>query len=130
MPRISSFMYCAIDDEGNNEMTTSINPDYIPGNYTFYSTFSIVDLKADRSYLLRLEFKDPNEEQVFITEDQKLESPVEDKVKKKHVGVLVNFEYKNVPLKQEGLYTTAVYVDNELIGDFTIPVYKGREDNE
>ncbi|PYH23807.1 hypothetical protein US8_01492 [Bacillus altitudinis] len=45
-------------------------------------------------------------------------------------GIKINFEYKNVPLEKEGLYITTVYSNNESLGSFAIPVFKGGDKNE
>lgn len=128
MPRISSFMYCTSDTNTQNEMLSYIKPDFIPGNYTFYAAFSIVDLYPEKTFLLRVEFRDPDDQIVFSTDDQKLEGPNKDG--KQHVGALINFTFKNVPLKKEGLYTTSVCVNDVSLGTFSIPVYKGSEEDE
>lgn len=110
-------------------MITFVEPDFIPGNYTFNADFSIVDLNPSETYTLRIDFKGPDDEVIFKTDDQQLQSPDETK-EKKRIGVLINFEFKNVPLKTEGLYKTSVYLDNVLLGTFAIPVMRGSDQNE
>ncbi|KAA0837379.1 MULTISPECIES: DUF6941 family protein [Bacillus] len=127
MPSISSFIYCYSNSE--KKMITFVEPDFIPGNFTFNADFSIVDLNPSQTYTLRIDFKGPEDEVIFKTDDQQIQSPDEAK-EKKRIGVLINFEFKNVPLKTEGLYKTSVYLDNVLLGTFAIPVMRGSDQNE
>ncbi|MGN7379195.1 hypothetical protein [Bacillus altitudinis] len=132
MPYISSFMYYKVDGEQNREILEFISPDFIPGNYSFNAYFPIVGFEVEEEYTLRLEFEDSYGTLLFSTGEQNLEKSKIDRQSpfENQWGLIIDFEYKNVPFKHEGLYVTKVYANNKKLGEFAIPVYRGGDIDE
>ncbi|HEO8419795.1 TPA: hypothetical protein VBX77_001768 [Yersinia enterocolitica] len=137
MPSISSFLYCdeAIFDETRakpeiGELIDVIQPDFIPGNFSFTVVFSLMGVSAHHD--LKVAFIDPESGAVLETDELPLEANVSGDLPDEAQGVFVVFELKNVPLEYEGIYTTYIFLDGEILGEYPIPVvkWKGVEFND
>ncbi|WP_144471439.1 hypothetical protein [Bacillus pumilus] len=111
-------------------MVKYLTPDYIPGNYSFDSDFTVVGFEVGVEYSLVIEFKGPDGDLIFRTGEEKIKNDNTDEGQENHWGIAINFEYKNVPMDKEGLYTTTVYSNNELLGTFAIPILRKGDKHE
>jgi len=133
MAKIKNFIYClnaTSDDKIANAMgiLLTINPDYMPGNFSFSIFFTIVDIKEDL-HNLKIEFLDPDGEEVIPAlkgeipykkkeEDNELDSD--------YSGVNISANLQNVNLKKNGKYKTVITFDGAKLNEYEILV-KGKK---
>ena len=99
-----------------NNILTALNPEYIPGLFSFSIIVIIVDLNRMEGHTCSVDLLDPSNESVIrmngnipILEDK---SNLPDEYK----GLNLSMELNNVNFKRSGLYTFKVSIDEEEIG--------------
>ena len=130
MEYISSFIYC---DNITIEMTQHgpvhrimnpiqvLNPIALPSNYSFAIACNIAGLELEAEYKLRIVFSGPDGEILKDTNDIPVKLPkVGDKEKKGFMQF--NLDFRNVVLRKADLYTTKVYINGKLFGEYKIDV--------
>ena len=134
MPRITSFMLC----EGINNISPSpgisipqlagpcnvIRPEFIPGNFTFGVAIGISGVDTTKQCRVRFEIKNPKEETVQTSLDAVLPGiPLDEGLPVEYQGFLLSFEVRNLAIPDAGVYKIFLFVDDELIGTESIPVF-------
>lgn len=141
---LNNFVYCLgtkteLPKAGDNPITSiiglvnSLNPDFVPGNFSFSIVFSILNLDKDKEYKVEIAFVDEDENELLRTESAVLDGNTAEKniynVPNEYFGYNIAVELRNVILEKDGLYKTIIYIDGEKYG--TYPVYvKGKRSGE
>lgn len=128
MPIISSFMYCDQFNVRNgqaqiNEPLNLINPGYLPGKYSFSVVFGMVGIDTEKNQYVKLRFED--EKGNVLIETSELEIGKEKgqaKLPKEYRGVMMSLDFRNIDLKEEGIHKTIITINDDVIGEFPIPV--------
>lgn len=136
MVRLTNFVYCA-DSRLSNEKNAvdALNilpvfkPSCFPGPYTFSIVFSLSGVDENNRSRIRIEFQQDfdtkeilfNSGEIIIPEFKK-DNLTESKI----TGINFRFEFKNIVFKENGLYTTKIYFNDELLGERMIPVEGGK----
>lgn len=133
MAKISDIIFClnAQNLEGvgvsANNILTSINPEYIPGLFSFSVVVTLLDIDASKSHKFSVSFIDPTGESVIelngevpIFEDNS-NLPLEYK------GLNLAMDWNNVNFKCSGMYSIKVEIDSVLAGEKNIFV-KGKNE--
>jgi hypothetical protein len=134
MPKISTFMYCEEAIGNGQKMQISgplqiITPLFVPGMFSFAVVFGILDVDLSTcSYSLQVKFLSPQKDEILIDSgvlqlDKQQQS--ENKLPPEMRGVMFNFDFRNVPFRQEGIYKTVILLNGEEIGEFPIQVKGG-----
>jgi len=97
-----------------------LSPFSIPSNYSFFTTLAIYEI--NESEIIKLMFKSPDGEIVYNTTDIPLSNIEHGNVPEKYRSVVFSFDIRNMHLKEEGIYTAEIFVDDVLIGAYKIPV--------
>lgn len=139
MPRISTFMYAERAEpnpQGQIQITNPlmvINPMFVPGMFSFTIIFGVVGIDNETDHTMQILFKGPNDEPPIINTNtiplpkgavpmvKELELPRE------HKGMMFNLDFRNVVFKSEGIYTSQVYIDGDLLGEYPIFVKAGEQ---
>lgn len=105
-----------------------IRPQFIPSGYSFAVAFSLLQIDPKKEHILSFKFRNPKGEYVLNAENINVakNSAFDDNLPKEAAGLMFNFNFRNVPLTEEGVYVGLVYVDDELIGEFPLHVYAQR----
>ncbi len=132
MACLKSFLYC----EGvNMEITPNgpkphlvgplitLSPMFIPGMFSF-SIFMHIgeeDIKGMKTFRVVFKKKD-SIEAIVDTGNQNLQSPEEKEITlpEEARGFMINMDFRNVVIKEEGLYVSEVYYNDEKIGESII----------
>ena len=110
-----------------NTILTALNPEYVPGLFTFSVLIFLLDLEPGKELNLSVSFIDPNGDNAAY-----IESPIQyegddSNIPQEHKGVNIGIDWKNVNLKVSGLYTLRVVVDGNTLSEKTIFV-KGKNE--
>lgn len=136
MPYISSFIYCDIirtEMTENGPQPQIIKPLQalalygIPGNFTFAISFTIAGIDVNKENLLRIQLLSPDEKAVFDTGDFNFRINQIDENEKPNTSMQFNFDLRNLVFQMEGIYSTNIFVDNEIIGTYKIEVIQRRQ---
>lgn len=133
MAKISDIIFCSnaqnIDGVGvsANNILTVINPEYVPGLFSFSVVVTTLDLDCSISHELFVEFLDPTDESVIeinvpvpVVEDNS-------NLPKEYKGLNLAMDWNNVNFKRSGVYKIKIRIDDELIGEKSIFV-KGKNE--
>ena len=134
MVYISSFTYC---DSIQTEMTPQgprnqivnplqvLAPIAVPGNYSFAIACNIAGFDAEQENSVKIQFIASSGQILNDTGEIKFRLPVEH-LKDNKLGVMqFNLDMRNLVLRETGLYSTKVFVNNEQIGEYKIQVIVG-----
>lgn len=134
MEYISSFTYC---DTIQTEITQNgprpqiVNPLQvlalvaIPGNYSFAISCNIAGFNITSKNIVRLEFVAPSGTVIYDTKDIELPISKENIKTEKPAAMQFNLDMRNLVIREPGLYTTKVSVNNKIIGEYKIEVIVG-----
>jgi len=130
---ISSFTYC---DSIETQMTPNgpafqivkplqiLAPIAIPGNYSFAISCSLSDISSSEGKTMTIVFSDPDGNEVAKVGNIRIEIPKEAS-NSKVASMQVNIDFRNLIISKEGVYKTSVILENDTIGEYRIPVFKG-----
>jgi hypothetical protein len=141
MPRISTFMYS--EGSGHEALPSGeqrlhvvqplhiFTPIFVPGTFSFSVVFGILDIDTDKDYNLRFTFESPVKTEELLIDTGLIHLPRTNDPKvmdlpKDMRGIMMNLGFQNVIFRNDGTYTSKVYFDNQILGEFPIKV-KGRE---
>jgi hypothetical protein len=134
MLKISSFMYCEqaqVDNEtGQLEISRplyGIVTESIPTRFSFSIVFAMVGLDPSEDHSLHLIFKSPDDENIIVTDRIPVGFNDREVVSEESHGINLSVDFRNVLLEKEGLYKTEIYINDDLVDYFPIPVMKGSE---
>lgn len=134
MAYISSFTYC---DSIQTEMTPKgprnkivnplqvLAPIAVPGNYSFAIACNIAGFDAAKENCIRIQFISSNNQLVNDTGDIRFQLPIDQIELDKPSVMQFNIDMRNLVLSEVGLYLTKVFVNDEQIGEYKIPVIIG-----
>ncbi len=139
MAYISSFTYCdsiqtEITPQGpRNQIVNPIQmlaPVAIPGNYSFAIACNIAGFDAEKENKVKIQFVSASGQILNDTGDIKFQLPVE-QINLEKLGVMqFNMDMRNLVLSETGLYSTKVFVNDDMVGEYKIQVIKGVMGNE
>lgn len=131
---ISSFLYC---DSIQTEMTPQgprnqivnplqvLAPIAIPGNYSFAIACNVAGFDVAKENSVRIQFLSEKGKILNDTGDIKIQLPLEAQKSDKPSVMQFNLDLRNIVLSEKGLYSTKVFANNELIGEYKIQVLLG-----
>lgn len=107
-----------------NTVLSAVNPEYIPGLFSFSTIVAIIGIDISKEHILKLVFA--SDEEVVGTIEGPL-PPIDDpsNLPVEYKGINLSVNWNNVNLKKEGNYTLSVYVDDNKLKDKSIYV-KGK----
>ena len=101
-----------------NSILSALNPEYVPGLFSFSIIVSLLDLDSSGEHYFSIEFTDPNNEDAIKIENQPL--PVlmgtMSNLPNEYQGINIVMDWNNVNLKVSGLYTLKFKYDGNEIG--------------
>ena len=135
MAYISSFTYCdsiqtQFTPEGPQKRIVNplqvLSPIAIPGNYSFSISCNIADVSIGDPHTIIVEFVGPNDTRNNnpVKVNFSLDSQMIDQ-EKSFPGIALELDMRNTIIKEDGIHTTRVLLDNELLGEYKIKVIKG-----
>lgn len=134
MPYISTFIYC---ENIQNENTPNgpkmhiiepmhiMTPAFIPSMFSFCIVFGILNIQLDRRHILRYVFKGAETDQPPIIDTGEIVLPIQEKkgnLPDDMNGIMMNMDFRNIPLQYEGSYNSEIFVDGTSLGIFPIKV--------
>lgn len=131
MARVNDIIFClrAINIDGQgisaNNILTALNPEYIPGLFTFSIIITVVGIDKNLEHHIGINFLEPSGIQlaVFNAPVPRVEDP--SNIPEEYKGINLSLDLNNVDLKTEGLYELQVEFDGQIIAKKTIYV-KGK----
>ena len=133
---ISSFVYCDNIQQGttadNKPMTHILNPlqvlspDSLPGNFSFSIMCNISGFDAEQENVFNLQFISPIGEVIQNTGDIPIKLPVEVLAQQKKPNAMqMCMDFRNVVIREYGEHVTVIRMNDDVIGEFRIPVIEG-----
>ena len=100
-----------------------IRPQFIPSGYSFSVSFGILKIDPKRDYKIQFQLLHPSGNIAVDTNEINLTSPpiADQTLPSDSHGAMLNFDFRNVPLREIGEYKGVVKVDGEVIGEY--PLY-------
>lgn len=134
MANVSDVIFClrATNDEEQGASATTIltalNPEYIPGLFTFSVIIILLDIDTSMEHRLTVDFMDPHEKNVVhIDSELPVINNKESNLPQQYKGLNVAMDWNNVNLKVSGEYTIIIAVDGSLLKEKNIYV-KGKNE--
>lgn len=136
MAYISSFVYCDNIQQGmaadRTPMTHILNPLQVlkpvslPGNFSFSIMCNVSGFDIQQENVFNLQFVSPNGDVLQDTGDIPLKLPQEVIAQKKKANAMqMCMDFRNIVIREYGEHKTIVKMNNEVIGEFRIPVIEG-----
>ena len=141
MAKLTSFVYCLnverikpADGQGENinamGLLTALIPEYIPGTFSFSIAFSVLDIDvASSNNNIRIVFLRKDGDLIVVDSGiinlPKLEDPNEISIPNEFKGLNMSMDLRNVVFEKEGVYTTKIYFNGDLLHESPIYV-KGK----
>ena len=129
MARVQDIIFCLnstnIEGQGASAFTvlSALNPEYVPGLFSFSTIITIIDLDTKKEHLVKLIFGNDGDEAVVEGNISSFEDL--SNLPPEYKGVNLSVDWNNVNFRKEGLYKLAVVVDGVEIDNKTIYV-KGK----
>ncbi len=108
-----------------------LNPEFVPGQFSFCIVFTIINLEKDRKYSLhiRMEHKDSSEEVLKMDTDEMFFSTISNNnIPQVYNGVNVSIDCKNVKFVKAGEYILKITIGEDMLKETSIYV-KGKNEN-
>ena len=139
MARVSSFVFCdsvqVQQVAQGNQLWQIVNPlqvlsPYaIPGAFSFAFSCGISDFNTDEDNVLNIQLSDP--EGTVITDSGLISIPAFPEgighLPKDFRSFMFNMDFRNQPIKYSGLYSLAISMNGEQIGEFKIPAFQSEQ---
>lgn len=124
MAKVDNIIFCLrtinMGEQGvsANSILCALNPEYVPGLFSFSVIVSLLDLDSSREHYFSIEFIDSNSEDVIRIENQPLPIFVGEmsNIPNEYQGINISMDWNNVNLKVSGLYTFKFKYDGNVIG--------------
>lgn len=102
-------------------------PMFIPGGHSFSVTFGFLEVNPDAQH--RIQFSiiscETGEQVINIDNIEVPPNAQPDKfIPKESTGIMLNFDFRNVPFKKEGKYEVHITLDGETLDKKPFYVYK------
>lgn len=94
----------------------ALTPEYIPGQFSFFVVFSLLDLREGEQYQLEIILTHEESGDEVLKNEQISFNFVKDKnnpVAEKINGSIINIHLNNIVFKKEGLYKFTIKIDGE-----------------
>lgn len=130
MAEVHDIIFCLnamnVDGQGAsaNTILSAINPEYVPGLFSFSTIITILGIPNDGQQKLRIVLKNEDEElgaidgMIPLIDDQ---SNLPDEYK----GINLSIDWNNINFKRKGMLTLSVFIDQTKVADKSIYV-KGK----
>lgn len=134
MEYISSFTYCdniqiEITPQGPQMKILNplqvLAPVAIPGNYSFSIVCNAAGFDTAKENYVRMQFLSPNGQILHDTGKIEFQIPKEQIETDKPIVMQFHMDMRNLVFRETGLHTTKVYVNDQEIGEYKIPVIVG-----
>lgn len=134
MEYISSFIYCdsiqtEITPQGPKPQIVNplqvLAPIAIPSNYSFAVACNLAGFNTEIENCVRLQFVSPSQQVIYDTGNINFKIPIEQLQAGKPAAMQFNLDLRNLVLRECGLYSTKVYFNSNLIGEYKIEVIVG-----
>ncbi len=133
MANLKTVLYCEginADMTPNGPKNTLVGPlmclapMFIPGMFSFSIFVHIEDIGEvkDLAHSFKIIFKKKNsQEEIVNTGDQPININKGDQTEENKMnGIMINMDFRNVVIREEGEYVSEIYFDNEKIGEGSI----------
>lgn len=137
MAEVKNFLYCErvgfniINDKPESTLTNPfmvLSPKFIPGTISFSMFIAISEDDRENSHNFRIIFKKVGEEENLIdTQNQSLPQLPNEGLPEESSGYMLNMDFRDVVIRNQGKYESQVYFDGKLIG--TYPIYAKAVEN-
>lgn len=135
MARVDNIIFCLkaipMGQQGlnANNILNAINPEYIPGLFSFSVIVCMLDVDSEGDHYFSVEFFDTNNERVVSIENQIVPHipQVTSNLPNEYKGINIAMDWTNVDFKCSGIYTIVIKYDNCEIGHKEIYV-KGKNE--
>lgn len=133
MARISDVIFClnASNTESGgvsaNTILNVINPEYVPGLFTFSVIILFLDIDTETEQRFLIEFISPNGEEVLRIEDIIPVLQNDSNLPCEYKGINLAMDWNNVNFKVSGEYTIKISINGELLKEKNIFV-KGKNE--
>lgn len=133
MAKISDIIFClkAQNVEGvgvsADNILTVINPEYIPGLFSFSVVITILDIDSSIPHTFLVQFLNPSNEIVLELPGEVPTLIDNSNLPLEYKGLNLAMDWNNVNFKNSGIYTVKIAIDNTFIGEKAIYV-KGKNE--
>lgn len=125
MAKLYNIVFClsAKNNDGQSvnaeHILSVLNPEYIPGLYSFSVISTVHDLDTTIEHSFRAIFKSPKGDNVVDINSMLQPNPNADtsNIPDEYKGLNIAMDWNNVDLKISGLYKYCIYIDNVLLGE-------------
>lgn len=107
-----------------------LRPQFIPSNYSFGLAFSIQELDIHADNHLRITIYDPSINLIYDSNDTSIKSSDLDTLPTEQQGFMICADFRNVILKEEGIYLIKIILNGESIYEHDLPVYVKKDIKE
>lgn len=135
MAKITMFMLCdSINNVPGPQGATPhlvspqlvLRPMFIPGNFSFGIAVGVQDLDIKKPIKLGFTIVAPGGDILQNSDDSEI--PVinkEDVLPSEQQGIMLNLDFRNLVIHEEGIYKFALRVNGETLEEQPIPIYRG-----
>lgn len=127
MPTLGSVLYCEgisqMDTPGGtkqqiNGLMVNMRPMFVPGLFSFSIVIPIKGLDLMRQHEVQIMFKCRETGEVSLDTGKNIihATEAETDLPLEETGIVMNLDFRNVIINNEGYYDTEVYIDGEMIG--------------
>lgn len=140
MAKLTNFIYClnaertSVND-GNGESVNAIGvlsaltPEFVPGTFSFSIIFSVLDIDISGNNTIRIVFSKKGEDKALVNSGIINIPPMPDTkeidLPSEYKGLNMSMDFRNVIFETEGIYSTEVFFNNQLLAENPIYV-KGK----
>ena len=139
MARVSSFVFCdSVQVQQTPEGTQFwqiinplqvLSPYAIPGAFSFAFSCGVNEFDTDEDNVLNIQFSDP--EGTVLNDSGSINIPAFPEglghLPKSFRSIMFNVDFRNLPIKHRGLYSLAINMNGEQIGEFKIPAFQSEQ---
>lgn len=135
MPNVTNFVFCEdprLDDDKPKAINFLQTVEAVAGNFSFGILYSITGFAGSEDHNLYVSIFDPKGEKIFESERFFLEREDLPEIEGERLvtGISMGIEFKDLLFEGQGLYKVGLVFDDDLIGEFFIPVLAQRGSDE
>ncbi|HBA46225.1 MAG TPA: hypothetical protein DCZ91_00165 [Lachnospiraceae bacterium] len=140
MAKLTNFIYCinaervaANDGSGNSinaiGVMSALTPEFVPGTFSFSIIFSILDMDISGNNTVQIVFSKDGERNILVDSGIIAIPPMPDVdevgLPNEYKGLNLSMDFLNVIFESEGLYSTSISFNGQLLATNSIYV-KGK----
>lgn len=138
MTKLTTFMLCdsintiPAPTGGFLQQLTSpqmaLRPQFIPGNFSFGIAVGVQGINLHITNRVRFTISDPQGKIIRdsgISEFPPIPEDASETLPEQYQGFLMNADIRNLAIHENGEYLFSIYVNGELIGTQSIPIFQG-----